>query len=112
MTVSESKLVTPTEIVRLEGCRLRIGWSDGQVRDYSARELREACPCATCREQRGRAEPDPLQLTVLAPEETAPVDITGMRPTGAYAYAIKFSDGHGNGLFTFDLLRELGANVE
>lgn len=100
--------VSPTAIERLDGRRLRIRWSDGVSRDYTARELRDACPCATCREKHGAPAPDPMQLSVIAPEETAPVDIAGMRPAGAYAYAIRFSDGHTNGLFTFDLLRSLG----
>ena len=46
-------------------------------------------------------------LPVLAPEELAPLAITGMRPVGQYAYAIEFSDGHSSGIYTLDYLREL-----
>ncbi len=32
-----------------------------------------------------------------------------MKPTGRYAYAIDFSDGHDTGIFTLESLRELGS---
>jgi DUF971 family protein len=31
-----------------------------------------------------------------------------MKPVGNYAYTIAFSDGHDTGIYTFELLRELG----
>ncbi len=100
----------PTSLERTER-GLRIQWSDGQVREYSARELRDGCPCATCREKQNAAPPPPTQLTVLSPEEARPLRIEGMRPAGSYAYAIQFSDGHNTGLFTLDRLREMGQVV-
>ena len=74
---------------------------------YPPRLLRDACPCATCRERRAEPPAAPL-LQVLEPEEIAPLSITGMRPVGQYAYAIEFSDGHASGIYTLDYLRELG----
>ena len=91
--------------------RLRIAWSDGQSRIYSTRELRDHCPCASCIEKRrGAVEENPLQ--VLRPEETQPLRIAAMQPAGRYAYAIHFSDGHDTGIYTLDLLRELGEVVD
>jgi DUF971 family protein len=86
---------------------IEIAWSDGATAVYSPRLLRDACPCATCREKRVEpARPNPL--AVLAPEEIAPLAITGMKPVGQYAYSIEFSDGHSSGIYTLDYLRELG----
>jgi len=85
--------------------RLAIDWSDGARRTYSFRELRDACPCATCREK--RSQPAPL-LPVLRPEEARPLKVLGMHPVGHYAYSIHFSDGHDTGIYTFELLRRLG----
>ena len=101
----------PTDLELIAEDRLQIDWSDGQRREYSVRQLRENCPCASCREKR-RAPPEPTELTVLKPEETQPLRITLMQPQGHYAYAIHFSDGHNTGLFTLEELRELGSAVE
>ena len=76
--------------------------------EYPARELREKCPCATCREKRNSPPPSPLQLPVLSTAEAQPMRIVGMKPVGNYAYSIAFSDGHDTGIFAFDLLRQLG----
>ena len=98
----------PTQLERTDNHRLRITWSDGEKREYAPAELRDRCPCATCREKRSAADPDPLQLPVLSVAETLPLQVAGMRPVGNYAYNIAFSDGHDTGIFTFQLLRELG----
>ena len=101
----------PTKIERAGADRLRIEWSDGQTREYRFAELRERCPCATCREKRSAAaKPAPL-LNVLRPEEARPLAITEMRPVGNYAYSISFSDGHDTGIYTLEFLRELGSAV-
>jgi DUF971 family protein len=101
----------PTEIHRDGDTALRIAWSDGRTRRYTLRELRERCPCATCREKRNAPPPSPLQLTVLAPREAAPLGLTGMTPVGNYAYSIDFTDGHDTGIYTLEFLRELGEEV-
>lgn len=102
---------TPTSLERLGEDRLCIVWSDGQRREYGAAHLREACPCATCREKKSAPPPPATQLTVLSAAETQPTTIRGMRPVGAYAYNIAFSDGHDSGLFTLERLRTLGEEV-
>lgn len=91
--------------------RLRIDWSDGQVREYSVRELRDKCPCATCREQRSAPPPPVTALPILSAAETAPLRIAAMNPVGRYAYGIDFSDGHDTGIFTLESLREMGEEV-
>jgi len=97
----------PRSISRLEDGAIEVAWSDGARTGYSPRLLRDACPCATCRERRVEpAKPNPLQ--VLKPEEIVPLSITGMQPVGQYAYKIVFSDGHDSGIYTLEYLRELG----
>lgn len=96
----------PQTIRQRDDAKIDIVWSDGVTASYTPRLLREACPCATCREQ--RAEPtaaNPLQ--VLSPGELAPLTVTGMQPVGQYAYKIVFSDGHDSGIYTLEYLREL-----
>jgi DUF971 family protein len=101
----------PTKLELAAPDRLRIAWSDGMVREYAVRELREKCPCATCREQRNAPPPPTTALPILSAAETAPLRIAAMNPVGRYAYGIGFSDGHDTGIFTLESLRELGAEV-
>ena len=103
---------TPTEIKRLDDQSLLITWNDGERRRYTCAALRKACPCVMCRNERKAAEAEPDQLTILAPNELAPIKIDRMVLAGNYAYRITFSDGHNTGLFTFEHLRELGEVVE
>ncbi|MGI9178395.1 MAG: DUF971 domain-containing protein, partial [Pirellulales bacterium] len=100
----------PTTIRRVADGRspaaIEIVWSDGLAAVSTARLLREACPCATCREKRA-APATPALLPVLTAEEVAPLEIVGMQPVGQYAYSIEFSDGHSSGIYTLEYLREL-----
>ena len=98
----------PREMKLLAPDRLQIIWRDGQVREYSVRELRDNCPCATCLEKRAAEQPAEL-LPILRVAEAQPLRITKMEPLGHYAYSIEFSDGHDTGLFTLELLRSLGS---
>jgi DUF971 family protein len=102
---------TPTKLELTPNSRLRITWSDAQIREYSFRELRDKCPCATCREKRDAPPPSPLQLPIISAAEAQPLRITGMKPVGNYAYSIEFSDGHDTGIFTLENLRTWGEAV-
>jgi DUF971 family protein len=99
--------VVPQSLSRRPDGAVEIGWSDGVRSVYPPRLLRDACPCATCREERAAPKPTAL-LPVLAPQELVPLAVTAMRPVGQYAYGIEFSDGHSSGIYTLDYLRELG----
>lgn len=96
----------PTAIRRSADNAIEIDWSDGVTARYTAQLLRDACPCATCREKRSAPRPAPM-LQVLRPEELVPLAVTGMKPVGQYAYTIGFSDGHDTGIYTLEYLREL-----
>jgi DUF971 family protein len=101
----------PTKLELSAPDRLRITWSDGLVREYPLRELRDKCPCATCREKRHAPPESPLQLPIINEAETQPLRIAGMKPVGNYAYSIDFSDGHNTGIYTLESLRDLGEPV-
>ena len=102
--------VQPREMKLLAPDRLQIIWRDNQAREYTVRELRENCPCATCLEKRAVEQPAEL-LPIVGIEETQPLRIVRMEPLGHYAYSIAFSDGHDTGLYTLELLRSLGTVV-
>ncbi len=100
--------VYPTKLAIDPDDHLSIEWSDGRRLRYGFRRLRDACPCATCREKRNAPPPPANLLTVLSPQETEPLRVAGMKPVGNYAYTIAFSDGHDTGIYSFERLLELG----
>ena len=94
----------PVSIQR-EGPRtVRIEWNDQTVTEWTIGELRNACPCATCREKKQAPKPDLGTLPVLSAAEAKPLGIESMRPVGSYAYNISFSDGHSSGIYPFPML--------
>lgn len=98
--------LVPTNL-SIKDRNLVIEWSDSKTQEIPFKTLRDRCPCATCREKRS-APPEPSQsigLPVISMQEAQPISVLGMEPVGGYAYSIRFSDGHSNGIFTLDLLR-------
>ena len=79
-----------------------IEWKDGARSDYKARELRLACPCASCIEE-GTGRP------ILDPK-TVKDDILlfGSELVGRYGLSFFWSDGHKTGIFSWQRLRDLG----
>lgn len=102
--------IHPTKIERQGDERLRIEWSDETSREYDIRQLRDHCPCATCREKRSAPPKPTMELPILSAAEAQPPRLLGMKPVGRYAYSLSFSDGHNTGIYTFELLLSLGAS--
>jgi DUF971 family protein len=93
--------------LRREGDGLAIDWSDGVKTFATWQVLRKNCPCASCKELRDKPA-DPFKLIdekELAAGAPAPLK---MSPRGHYAYQIVWNDGHDTGIFTLELLRQLG----
>ena len=101
---------TPIDLQRDGDAGISIQWSDDSSTHWTAKQLRDACPCATCREKKRAGEKSSdapgkmLGLPVLSAAEARPLAITSMRPVGAYAYNISFSDGHSSGIFQLSML--------
>jgi DUF971 family protein len=90
----------PVEARRLPAERhLRLTWSDGHVGEYPYDHLRGWCPCAVCQGHHV------TELIYHPP--AAPVELHRIEPVGNYGLSFLWSDGHGTGIFRFDLLREL-----
>ena len=79
---------------------VEIDWGDGGDRAvFPARTLRLACTCAACVDEiSGRRTLDPA---------TIPPDIRAdsLELVGAYGLRVRWSDGHGTGIYTFAWLR-------
>jgi DUF971 family protein len=80
---------------------LIIDWSDGRQTRYPIEWLRWQCPCALCRGEMGI--PGRLsQVKSLSPDETRLEDV---QPIGRYGIMLYWGDGHHDGIFTYDWLR-------
>jgi DUF971 family protein len=103
--------VTPVK-VRVQqstGEGLEIEWKDGHRSRWSFAWLRNACPCATCVEERevqGRQAGEPkAKPATLLPMYQAPARPESSSPVGNYAIAFQWNDGHGSGIFSWEYLR-------
>ena len=68
----------PTEVELDRAAGLTLRWPDGTVSHFGLEELRRNCPCAECR---------------------------GLREQGRVVGPIRWSDGHGTGIFAWSILR-------
>lgn len=95
----------PTDIrLRRRARILEIAFDDGSHFELSAEYLRVYSPSA---EVRGHGPGD--QILLLGKENVA---ITGIEPVGQYAIKLHFDDGHNTGLYSWDLLYDLGTHKE
>ena len=105
--------VTPArvQIALTEGTGVSINWKDGHRSHWTFPLLRDACPCATCHEERektGRApgEPKPVPPQTF-PLYRAPARPRKAEPVGRYAVKFYWNDGHESGIYAWEYLRRL-----
>ena len=93
--------MVPTEIKKTGPCELTVSWDDGHLSIFRIKYLRSECMCAGCvNEMTGERTLDPTSV----PED---VTITGAETVGRYGVRFAFSDGHGEGIYTWRRLREI-----
>jgi DUF971 family protein len=103
--------ITPEKVRVLlsEGKGLEIDWSDGHRSAWSFAWLRNACPCATCNEERGQQGRKPGQpkakAAELLPMYTPPAKPASAQGVGRYALQFNWVDGHTAGIYSWDYLR-------
>lgn len=105
----------PIEIKRLEGRAMQISWSDGSQNTLSSTKLRQSCPCAQCRENRGEgSHAAPLGsphkrslLRVIEASSEEETNLVNIWSIGNYAIGIQWGDGHDSGIYTYAYLHEL-----
>ncbi len=90
----------PQVIHRSDPSRIEIEWDDGARSDFTAAHLRSVCPCAECVDEiTGIRRHDPETVDPAIEQSDAEL-------VGHYAISMRFSDGHGTGIFSFRFLRE------
>ncbi len=91
---------TGIELKRAEGI-LEITWSNETPRRHRVRQLRSACGCAGCVDERTGVR----TLDVAAVPDD--IGITNMELVGNYAVKFVFSDGHNTGIYSWDRLYQM-----
>ncbi len=97
----------PIDIKKISENQLTIVWDDGHVSSFTMTMLRKECPCATCKNARNSQSQGSLK--VLSAGEIIPdnIQIKEAEIVGRYAVQFTWSDGHHEGIYSFDMLREL-----
>lgn len=103
--------MTPEKVRVLlsEGKGLEIDWQDGHRSAWSFAFLRDACPCATCVDERkseGRKAGQPhTKPADLLPMYKAPARPASAHAVGRYALQFNWEDGHSGGIYSWEYLR-------
>ena len=86
--------------ITVERESVTIEWSDGATTVLAGGRLRDACPCADCREHPTAASP----AIQLGDRST----IVNAQLVGGYALSFTFGDNHHDGIYPYGQLRQLG----
>jgi DUF971 family protein len=94
------------------GSGVVIEWQDGHRSEYSFRFLHDACPCANCvalRAIEGRqpGEPQQLKQGELLPILRPVPKLERVEPVRNYAIRLHWNDGHAEGNYSWDFLRDI-----
>jgi DUF971 family protein len=93
------------------GTGMDIAWSDGHLSHYSFVYLRDACPCALCEDERGKAGRSPGDPPAAAagplPIFQPHARLLSAEGVGKYAIKFSWSDGHDLGIYSWKFLREV-----
>lgn len=94
---------------------LEITWEEGLVQRISSEVLRKNCPSAISRAQRGDdSHEKPLTaksslLKIIEHTRAEELRLDKIWGVGNYALGMQWGDGHNTGIYTYDLLYELGS---
>ncbi|UCC54600.1 MAG: DUF971 domain-containing protein [Anaerolineaceae bacterium] len=98
--------IRPTNITADRNKReLIIEWNDGKECRYPFAGLRAVCPCAECQgghDNMGR----PADKDLLRTAENPELNMDKVEPVGTYAITILWSDGHWQGIYTWQYLHD------
>ena len=98
--------IRPTNITADRNERLLIiEWNDGKECRFPFAGLRAVCPCAECQgghDNMGK----PADKLLLYTAENPDLNMEKIEPVGSYAVTILWSDGHWQGIYTWQYLHE------
>ena len=92
--------------INLFSNELAILWDDNIETIISYSKLRELCPCAFCS---GEKDVFGNQYGGVGDKLSEETVIIKVEKVGLYGLQFFFSDGHKDGIYTFDFLKKLGS---
>jgi len=101
-------MIAPQDI-QMIGSEIAVRWNDGKESYITFASLRAASPSA---EVRGEQDIFGNKYGGEVPKNYVGVEVTGWEQIGNYAIRFEFSDGHRTGLYSYDLLRQLGEQAK
>jgi DUF971 family protein len=96
--MSNSIFKATAEKVTHDDKNLKIKWKDGKECELDLLTLRKSCPCVECR---GGHDNDSTRTT----DGITEISLVSSKNVGRYALELAWSDGHDQGIFTWDELR-------
>jgi DUF971 family protein len=106
MTPVNQAMNTPTDI-QLIGSEVALKWDDGAESFITFATLRANSPSA---QVKGERDVFGNVYGGEAPRDYRGVEVKSWERVGNYAIRFDFSDGHRTGLYSYELLRQLGTN--
>ena len=91
--------MSPKKIKIRENEYLDITWDDGSIKSIKLSNLRNECPCASCKVEKEEWSNTYIPLFTLEQLKVKKISIVGN-----YAIAIEWDDGHNTGLYDYEYL--------
>jgi DUF971 family protein len=99
--------VAPARTILIVGTDLALVWEDGREDYIPLEKLRRACPCAMCKGER-----DILGNVYRGPQRPLTersFQAVAHRRVGGYALQIDWADGHNDGIYSWETLKQIAA---
>lgn len=93
-------IVKPREIARTAPREITVHWEDGHTSVFETSYLREICGCAACVDEWTG------QTRILPGSIPKATDVVDAEHIGAYAVRFIFSDGHSDGIYSYQRMRQ------
>jgi DUF971 family protein len=98
------QIYTPKKISKPQPYLLRVEWQDGFSADILIRDVRDECPCASCKGENIMGTTYSFGIKVNKP---GMYELQGIHPVGNYAVQAIWNDGHNTGIYTWEILRHM-----
>ncbi len=103
-------MLFPKKINRTENNSLLIVWGDDSSSEIDIKKLRDECPCVHCK---GESVIFDSYIPLKSPFKAAGFyEIDKIEKIGNYGVQVNWKDGHNTGIYSWDMLKELGESKD